>query len=218
MPALLRLEPTLGNSARVIAPAPLPKLPADADKAALEALLERAPAHFEARERLADLLTESGEFAAACQLRFEGAQLLVDLFDDESDDLPTLEWDDPYTASALMNLHASAVDHFVTGDFEMAAAMLELLLDCDPEDHLSATETLIFCYIVLEEWELWEELLENLPAESLIRQLAAEWGAARRENRSPVLSATLRETLALADHPLTRHTQHLWELFPLPPM
>ena len=51
-------------------------------------------------------------------------------------------------------LKRSAIDHFLVGDFEMAAGMMEMLLDMDPEDHLETTKPLAFCYLALEDYEL----------------------------------------------------------------
>ena len=42
----------------------------------------------------------------------------------------------PQFAPALELIRASAIDHFLINDFEMSAALLELLLELDPEDHL----------------------------------------------------------------------------------
>lgn len=46
-----------------------------------------------------------------------------------------LEWNHAIRA-ALELIRASAIDHFLINDFEMSAALLELLLELDPEDHL----------------------------------------------------------------------------------
>jgi hypothetical protein len=60
----------------------------------------------------------------------------------------------------------------------MAMAQLELLLDCDPEDHLEAINLLALCYAAVEEWELYDEVeldLTDKAAESVIARLWASW-------------------------------------------
>ena len=62
-----------------------------------------------------------------------------------------LEWNHRNSRAALELIHASAVDHFLIDDFEMSAALLEMLLDLDPEDHLEGSELLAFDYLAMDE-------------------------------------------------------------------
>lgn len=195
----LRLEPVIDTVYRLVPPRPHRRIPDSADEQTLTELLNADPTHFAAREALAIRLTESGRIAEACQLRLDGCTLVNDLLDETDDDLLTLDWEDDYTAQALSMVYDSAIDHFTIGDFEMATAMLELLIDRDPEDHLNASEWLIFCYVALEEWELFDETTEQLPAESQTTRLAGYWSAFRRGERSPeeICRAMAAETPAL---------------------
>ncbi len=128
-----------------------------------------------AKERI-DELDRAGRYAEACEARYQGFQLLADaLPEDES--MP-LRWEHANSRAAIMILHGSAIDHFRIGDLEMAMAQLELLLDCDPEDHLEAINLLALCYATVEEWELYDEVeldLTDKSAESVVARLWASW-------------------------------------------
>ena len=192
MKSPLRLEPVIDTVYKLVPERPCRRLPEDADENTLLETLTANAAHFAARELLADRLTAQGKIGEACQLRLDGCQLLADLMDATDDDLITLDWEDPFTAQALSMAYDSAADHFMIGDFEMAAAMLEMLADRDPEDHLNAAELLAFCYAALEEWELFDETAAMLPEDALSTQLAGYWAAFRRGETTP---AEIRETM-----------------------
>ncbi len=192
----LRLEPVIDTVYKLVPARAAHRLPENADDNRLREILATHPAHFAARELLADRLTAGGRIGEACQLRLDGCMLVSDLLDETDDDLLTLDWEDPYTAQALSMVYDSAADHFMIGDFEMAAAMLELLADRDPEDHLNASELLAFCYAALEEWELFDETAALLPADALATRLAAYWAEFRRTAEPTV---AIRETMRRDD-------------------
>ncbi len=128
-----------------------------------------------AKERI-DELDRAGRYAEACEARYQGFQLLADALP-EDEPMP-LRWEHANSRAAIMILHGSAIDHFRIGDLEMAMAQLELLLDCDPEDHLEAINLLALCYAAVEEWELYDEVeldLTDKAAESVIARLWASW-------------------------------------------
>ena len=123
-----------------------------------------------------DELDRAGRYAEACEARYQGFQLLADALPE--DEAMPLRWEHANSRSAIMILHGSAIDHFRIGDLEMAMAQLELLLDCDPEDHLEAINLLALCYAAVEEWELYDEVeldLTDKSAESVIARLWASW-------------------------------------------
>lgn len=191
MKNLLRLEPVIDTLFKIVPDRPARKLPEDATKELLQETLAANEAHFGAREMLADLLTAAGDVERACQLRLEGAVMVSELFEEE--DLETvLDWEDPFTALALSVVYDSAMDHFVIGDLEMAAAMLELLADRDPEDHLNAAELLAFCYAAFEEWELFDELANALPSDLPATRLLNYWAAFLK---SPDQAKIIREDM-----------------------
>lgn len=156
-----------------------------ADTTALHQALTANPAHFAARTALADRAAAAGAVETACQLRWEGARLVCDLLEaaaERTDGGPvTLDWEDAYTAQALLMVYDSAEDHFQISDFELATALLESVIDADPEDHTNASELLAFCYAALEEWELFDETLAQLPPDNLSTRLAGYWAAFRRQ-------------------------------------
>lgn len=128
-----------------------------------------------AKERI-DELDRAGRYAEACEARYQGFQLLADALP-EDEPMP-LRWEHANSRAAIMILHGSAIDHFRIGDLEMAMAQLELLLDCDPEDHLEAINLLALCYATVEEWELYDEVeldLTDKSAESVVARLWASW-------------------------------------------
>lgn len=128
-----------------------------------------------AKERI-DELDRAGRYAEACEARYQGFQLLADALP-EDEPMP-LRWEHANSRAAIMILHGSAIDHFRIGDLEMAMAQLELLLDCDLEDHLEAINLLALCYATVEEWELYDEVeldLTDKSAESVVARLWASW-------------------------------------------
>lgn len=228
MENLLQLIPVIGNTCRIAPVKPFPAPASWSNETILLETLEKHPAHFKVRETLADLWATAGKLEEAAQLRMEGAILASQLFDEEQEEI-TLDWDDEFTATVLSTLYASAGDHFSIGDYEMATAMFELLTDHDPEDHLNASELLAFCYVALEEWELWQETTDALPANQLSTQLAIYWGIYQKEKPADLKSRIqkenkiLYEELTAEDHDeheetevrrLWLRTQTLWIVYP----
>ena len=144
-----------------------------------------------------------------------------------------LEWEDPNTRAALEVIHASAIDHFLINDFEMSTAMLELLLELDPEDHLEAIILLAFNYLAMEEYELFDEVSNDISDKYACKEVLTMWAAFRRfrtrfapyfaeftadehpadgqylediESERPSVQAQARE--------LWLRTENLWTLFP----
>ncbi len=124
-----------------------------------------------------------GDIEGACNTRFRAFQHLAELIPEDTE--TELDWEDHTTQSALVLLSFSAVDHFLAGDFEMCAAMLEMLLELDPEDHLEATKQLAYCYVALEEWELFDEIINDISDKYPEKAILKMWYALRREGRVP---------------------------------
>ncbi|MDR2885630.1 MAG: tetratricopeptide repeat protein [Rikenellaceae bacterium] len=201
----------------------------------------RGPGYEQALRRAQEQQNE-GDIEGACNTRFAAFQALADLIPEDEDTV--LDWEDRTTRSALELLHGSAVDHFLAGDFEMSAAMLEMLLDLDPEDHLDATRQLAYCYVALGEWELFDEALADVNERSVEYALLALWAGFQREGALPTDAlARFRGDFAdyfaefkAAEHPadeaylndieserpsrralareLWLQTEHLWAAFP----
>lgn len=114
-------------------------------------------------------MEEEGNFEGACDIRYQAFQQIVDVLPE--DDTVELDFSHANTRAAIEIIYGSAVDNFLTGDVELAAAQLELLLECDSEDHIEATPQLALCYIALEEWECLEEILPDLGDKSAFRPL-----------------------------------------------
>lgn len=127
-------------------------------------------------------LERRGEVEQACNTRFQAVQRLTELLPEEEETI--LEWNHPNSRAALELLHASAVDHFLVDDFELSAALLEQLLELDPEDHLEASELLCFNYLALDEGELFDDTLADVP-DSAARSLLLLWAGVLRDGALP---------------------------------
>ncbi len=125
----------------------------------------------------------AGDVAGACESRFQAFQRLAGLIPD--DEPVNLEWNHRNSRAALELIHASAIDHFLIDDFEMSAAMLEMLLDLDPEDHLEGSELLVFDYLAMDEDELFDEVINDVPDKSASRELLLLWSAYKRDGKLP---------------------------------
>lgn len=96
-----------------------------------------------------------------------------------------LEWNHRNSRAALELIEASAIDHFLINDFEMSAALLEMLLELDPEDHLEGSELLAFDYLAMDEQELFDEVINDISDKCASRELLLLWSAYRRDGRLP---------------------------------
>ncbi len=114
-------------------------------------------------------LEANGEFEAACNVRYQAFQQIVDILPE--DEATELDFSHQNTRAAIEIIYGSAVDNFLAGDVELSAAQLELLLECDSEDHIEATPQLALCYIALEEWECLDEILPDLGDKSAFKPL-----------------------------------------------
>lgn len=154
-----------------------------------------------------EALVAEGRYDEACEARYEAFQLLVDALPEE--EAMPLRWEHANSRAAVSVLYGSAVDHFRIGDLEMAMAQLELLLDCDPEDHFESVNLLALCYVAMEEWELFDDLLIDLTDKSAEAVVARLWAEYRRSGEVDRLLLSLLksrhrayyEEICLAEHP-----------------
>ena len=151
-------------------------------------------------------MEEEGNFEGACDTRYQAFQQIVDVLPE--DDAVELDFSHANTRAAIEIIYGSAVDNFLTGDVELAAAQFELLLECDSEDHIEATPQLALCYIALEEWECLEEILPDLGDKSAFRPLIESLAEYARTGKvsDEKLTALRRhrhlcEELRAAEHP-----------------
>ena len=112
-------------------------------------------------------LEEEGDFEGACDRRYKAFQQIVEVMPEE--EAVELDFSHANTRAAMEIIYGSAVDNFLAGDAELSAAQLELLLECDSEDHIEATPQLALCYIALEEWECLEDILPDLGDKSAFK-------------------------------------------------
>ncbi len=178
----------------------------------------------------------------ACNLRYEAFRRIYDLLPEGEETI--LDWHDDNTRAAVMLVNYSAIDHFLIGDWEMAAGMFELLLEVDPEDHLEATTRLAYTYIALGEFDSFDEIINDISDKYADRQVLLLWSEWRRAGRLPegnfvrfrTRFAPYFREFTDDDHPVTPEyladidgdrpspealarelwlqTEHLWTLFP----
>lgn len=128
-----------------------------------------------------DALIAEGRYAEACEARYQAFQLLAEALPE--DEAMPLRWEHTNSRAAIVVLHGSAMDHFRIGDLEMAMAQLEMLLDCDPEDHLEGVNLLALCYIAMEEWEAYEDIEIDLTEKSAEAVVARLWASFMRDGK-----------------------------------
>ena len=154
-----------------------------------------------------DALIAEGRFAEACEARYQAFQLLAEALP-EDEPMP-LRWEHVNSRAAIVVLHGSAMDHFRIGDLEMAMAQLEMLLDCDPEDHLEGINLLALCYIAMEEWEAYEDIELDLTEKSAEAVVARMWASYMRDGEVDKALCSLLKSrhaafyaeLTAAEHP-----------------
>jgi hypothetical protein len=99
------------------------------------------------------------------------------------DEAMPLRWEHANSRAAVTILYGSAFDHFRIGDLEMAMAQLELLVECDPDDHFESVNLLALCYIAMQEWDAFDELLLDLTDKSAEAVVARLWASLQRDGR-----------------------------------
>lgn len=124
-------------------------------------------------------LEREGQIQQACDMRYQAFQRLYELLPENHSETQ-LEWEDDNTRAALMLINLSSIDHFLIGDFEMCAGMLELLLDLDPEDHLDATTRLGYTYIAMGEYDLYDEITNDISDRYPDKTILSLWSDFRR--------------------------------------
>ncbi|MCD8071792.1 MAG: tetratricopeptide repeat protein [Alistipes sp.] len=183
-----------------------------------------------------------GDIEGACNTRFEAFQQLMELIPDSTD--MELDWEDSNSRDAILLLSFSAIDHFLIGDFEMCAAMLEMQVELDPEDHLEASKRLAYAYVALEEYDSFDEVINDVSDKYADKELLSLWSEFRRTGKMAAGElrhfkksfATYYDEFTADDHPVDEdyvrdiesdhpskqtlarelwlQTEHLWKLFP----
>ncbi len=139
-----------------------------------------------------------GNFDEACNIRYKAFQQIAEVLPE--DEIAELDFSHPNTRAAIEIIYGSAVDNFLLGDVELAAAQLELLLDCDGEDHVEATPQLALCYIALQEWDCLDDILMDLGEKSPFKPLVEALAEFIREGDiSSKTLASLRRHRHLCD-------------------
>lgn len=162
---------------------------------------------FVRRAAAAAEMQAAGDTEAACNERFHAFQDIAALLPDDEE--VELRWEHRNTAAAIEIVRSTAVDHFLLGDLEMAMAILEMLLDIDPEDHTGGVCLLALCYVAAGEWEAFDDMSIDLSDKSPEAVIARLWAGWRRNGAlDGELLRLLRrnfkeyfEEFTAADHP-----------------
>ncbi|MDR2894065.1 MAG: tetratricopeptide repeat protein [Alistipes sp.] len=187
-------------------------------------------------------LERAGDIEGACNVRFQALRRLYDLLPEGEETI--LDWGDEASRAAVELAGFSAIDHFLVGDWEMAAGIFELVLEIDPEDHLEATTRLAYVYLAMGELESFDEIVNDISDKFADRQILLLWSEWRRGGTLPEGSLIRFKTrfepyfreFTAAEHPVTPEyladidsdrptpaalarelwlqTEHLWTLFP----
>ena len=128
-------------------------------------------------------MQSSGDVEGACNERYQAFQRLAELIPEDEEVI--LEWNHRNSRAALELVLASAIDHFLINDFELSAALLEMLLELDPEDHLDGSELLAFDYLAMDEQELFDEVINDVSDKYPGRGILLLWSAYRRDGKLP---------------------------------
>lgn len=112
-------------------------------------------------------LQAEGRIEEACGARFAAFRLLVEILPEEPVELDLAHAN---SRAALELLYCSAVDHFWIEDFELSAAMIEQLLELDPEDHFESVTLLAVDYLALGDGENFDAVRDDL-ADGAVRDL-----------------------------------------------
>ncbi len=144
---------------------------------------ERGDGNFTSILNRSRKLQEQGDIEEACNIRFAAVQQLQELMGD--DDEVLLEWANENSRSAIEIIRLSAIDHFLINDFEISSALLEMALDVDPEDHLEVSNLLAFDYLAMGEYELFDEVINDISDKYASRTLLLMWSSFLRDKSLP---------------------------------
>ncbi len=131
----------------------------------------------------ANELQYQGDVAEACNMRFQAIQDLQEVLPEDEE--TNLEWNHPNSQAAIELVNLSAVDHFLIGDYEMSSALLELSLELDGEDHLESSNLLAYCYLAMEEYELFDEVINDISDKNASRVVLLLWSSFLRDGVIP---------------------------------
>ena len=132
-------------------------------------------------------LQSENRIGEACNVRYAAVQRLMEVLPEDEEIV--LEWGHRNSRAALELLQASASDHFLIGDLEMAAALAELLLELDPEDHLESVWLAGFWYVAMGEYELFDEIADDISDKSPEKHILTLWSHFRRTGELPAAEA-----------------------------
>ncbi len=152
------LTPSMGTTKAFSFDPPISPLPRQVTHGILEQIFDKEPHNFPVAMALADSYMELEQVEDACQTRLDCATLIFDLIESLPDNENIeIDMNTPDNLAVIMTIYLSAIDHYSIGDYEMAAAMLEMILEMDVEDHLGANNYLAFAYAALGENDGVEE-------------------------------------------------------------
>jgi hypothetical protein len=187
-------------------------------------------------------MEREGRVKEACDVRFKAFQRIYDLLPEGEETI--LDWHDDNTQNAVILINGTGIDHFLIGDWEMSAGLHELVLEVDPEDHLEATTRLAYIYVAMNEFDSFDEIINDVSDKYADKQLLLLWSEWRRAGQLPEGTLHRFKTrftpyyseFIASEHPVSEEyltdidserpshealarelwlqTEHLWLLFP----
>ena len=100
------------------------------------------------------------------------------------DDEVRLEWGNENSRAAIQLVHLSAIDHFLINDFEISSALLELLWS-STRDHIEASNPLAYDYLAMGEYELFDEVINDISDKHASRTILLLWSGFLRDGALP---------------------------------
>lgn len=169
-------------------------------------LVGKGPYNFVRATESIDRLVAEGRYNEACEAHYNAFVALAEVMPE--DEAMMLSWEHANSRAAMSIIYGSAMDHFRIGDLEMTMAQLEMLLECDPEDHFEAVNMLAMCYIATEEWDSYDDIAIDLSEKSAEGVVTRLWASQRRGTMDGKLLALLKsryrayyDELVGDDHP-----------------
>lgn len=117
---------------------------------------------------------EAGRYREACRLRSRTFPIIFQAVEEALDDNGgpiTLDYTHENTIAAMEFIHTAAIDNYLLDSCEIAAAQLEMLIECNDEDPLQATPTLALCYVAIGDWDNLEAIEMDLDPKTAIYAL-----------------------------------------------
>lgn len=189
----ITLTPAIGTTKSFAFEPSISSLPKQATHEILRKILNEEPHNFPVALALADSYMELDKVEKACQTRLDCATLVFELVENLPDNENIeIDMNSQDNFAVILTIYLSAIDHYSIGDYEMAAAMLEIILEMDVEDHLGANNYLAFTYAALGENDAVEDQLKIMMPTPQTKELLRTITKHTNDPNSPVATSVAK--------------------------